>query len=83
MPGLPKAGVQLIAEGAAKYFGDLARGVTAQQQFSSASSGAASAVNAFGGAASKNAAKVQELTDKLIKEIDQSLVAKENEIKQV
>ena len=31
----------------------------------------------------KNSAKVQELTDKLIKEIDQSLVAKENEIKQV
>jgi ribosome recycling factor len=31
----------------------------------------------------KNSAKVQELTDKLIKEIDQSLTAKENEIKQV
>ena len=31
----------------------------------------------------KNSTKVQELTDKLIKEIDQSLVAKENEIKQV
>ena len=31
----------------------------------------------------KNSAKVQELTDKLIKEIDQALVAKENEIKQV
>jgi ribosome recycling factor len=31
----------------------------------------------------KNSAKVQELTDKLIKEIDQSLAAKENEIKQV
>jgi ribosome recycling factor len=31
----------------------------------------------------KNSAKVQELTDKLIKEIDQSLVAKEAEIKQV
>jgi ribosome recycling factor len=31
----------------------------------------------------KNSAKVQELTDKLIKEIDQSLVAKETEIKQV
>jgi ribosome recycling factor len=31
----------------------------------------------------KNSTKVQELTDKLIKEIDQALVAKENEIKQV
>jgi ribosome recycling factor len=31
----------------------------------------------------KNSAKVQELTDKLIKEIDQTLVTKENEIKQV
>lgn len=31
----------------------------------------------------KNSAKVQELTDKLIKEIDQALVAKEAEIKQV
>jgi ribosome recycling factor len=31
----------------------------------------------------KNSAKVQELTDKLIKEIDQSLAAKESEIKQV
>ena len=31
----------------------------------------------------KNSAKVQELTDKLIKEIDQTLVAKEAEIKQV
>jgi ribosome recycling factor len=31
----------------------------------------------------KNAAKVQELTDKLIKEVDQSLAAKEAEIKQV
>ena len=31
----------------------------------------------------KNSAKVQELTDKLVKEIDQTLVAKEAEIKQV
>jgi ribosome recycling factor len=31
----------------------------------------------------KNSTKVQELTDKLIKEIDQSLTAKESEIKQV
>lgn len=31
----------------------------------------------------KNTAKVQELTDKIIKEIDQSLVTKEAEIKQV
>jgi ribosome recycling factor len=31
----------------------------------------------------KNSAKVQELTDKLVKEIDQSLAAKETEIKQV
>src|SRR5215813_9372789 len=31
----------------------------------------------------KNSAKVQELTDRLIKEIDQTLVAKEAEIKQV
>ena len=31
----------------------------------------------------KNSAKVQELTDKLIKEIDQTLATKENEIKQV
>jgi ribosome recycling factor len=31
----------------------------------------------------KNSAKVQELTDKLIKEVDQSLIAKEAEIKQV
>ena len=31
----------------------------------------------------KNSAKVQELTDKLVKEIDQSLVSKEAEIKQV
>jgi ribosome recycling factor len=31
----------------------------------------------------KNSTKVQELTDKLIKEIDQTLVTKENEIKQV
>jgi ribosome recycling factor len=31
----------------------------------------------------KNSAKVQELTDKLIKEIDQTLAAKESEIKQV
>ena len=31
----------------------------------------------------KNSTKVQELTDKLIKEIDQSLATKENEIKQV
>ena len=31
----------------------------------------------------KNSTKVQELTDKLIKEIDQTLVAKEAEIKQV
>ena len=31
----------------------------------------------------KNSAKVQELTDKLIKEIDQALAAKEAEIKQV
>lgn len=31
----------------------------------------------------KNSAKVQELTDKLIKEIDQTLTAKEAEIKQV
>ena len=31
----------------------------------------------------KNSAKVQELTDKLIKEVDQMLVAKEAEIKQV
>ena len=31
----------------------------------------------------KNSAKVQELTDKLIKDIDQSLAAKEAEIKQV
>jgi ribosome recycling factor len=31
----------------------------------------------------KNSGKVQELTDKLIREIDQSLTAKENEIKQV
>ncbi len=31
----------------------------------------------------KNSTKVQELTDKLIKEIDQSLAAKESEIKQV
>lgn len=31
----------------------------------------------------KNSAKVQELTDKLIKEIDQTLAAKEAEIKQV
>jgi ribosome recycling factor len=31
----------------------------------------------------KNSAKVQELTDKLIKEIDQLLVTKEAEIKQV
>jgi ribosome recycling factor len=31
----------------------------------------------------KNSAKVQELTDRLIKEVDQALVAKEAEIKQV
>lgn len=31
----------------------------------------------------KNSAKVQELTDKLVKEVDQMLVAKEAEIKQV
>jgi ribosome recycling factor len=31
----------------------------------------------------KNSAKVQELTDKLIKEVDQATVAKETEIKQV
>jgi ribosome recycling factor len=31
----------------------------------------------------KNSAKVQELTDKLVKEIDQALAAKETEIKQV
>jgi ribosome recycling factor len=31
----------------------------------------------------KNSAKVQELTDRLIKEIDQTLIAKEAEIKQV
>ncbi len=31
----------------------------------------------------KNSAKVQELTDKLVKEIDQLMIAKENEIKQV
>ena len=31
----------------------------------------------------KNSAKVQELTDKLVKEIDQTLIAKEAEIKQV
>jgi ribosome recycling factor len=31
----------------------------------------------------KNSAKVQELTDRLIKEIDQTLAAKESEIKQV
>jgi ribosome recycling factor len=31
----------------------------------------------------KNSAKVQELTDRLIKDIDQALVAKEAEIKQV
>ena len=31
----------------------------------------------------KNSAKVQELTDRLIKEIDQALIAKEAEIKQV
>lgn len=31
----------------------------------------------------KNAAKVQELTDKLIKEVDQTLAGKETEIKQV
>jgi ribosome recycling factor len=31
----------------------------------------------------KNSAKVQELTDKLIKEVDQALVSKEAEIKQV
>jgi ribosome recycling factor len=31
----------------------------------------------------KNSTKVQELTDRLIKEIDQTLVTKENEIKQV
>ena len=31
----------------------------------------------------KNSAKVQELTDKLIKEVDQSLITKEAEIKQV
>jgi ribosome recycling factor len=31
----------------------------------------------------KNSTKVQELTDKIIKEIDQSLIAKEAEIKQV
>ena len=31
----------------------------------------------------KNSAKVQELTDRLIKEIDQVLVGKEAEIKQV
>ena len=31
----------------------------------------------------KNSTKVQELTDKLIKEIDQTLATKENEIKQV
>ena len=31
----------------------------------------------------KNSAKVQELTDRLIKEIDQALAAKEAEIKQV
>jgi TP901 family phage tail tape measure protein len=65
MAGLPKAGVQLIAEGASRYFGDLARGVTAQNAFTTASGGSASAVNAFGGAAAKNAAKVAQLTDKL------------------
>ena len=31
----------------------------------------------------KNSTKVQELTDKLIKDIDQALAAKEAEIKQV
>jgi ribosome recycling factor len=31
----------------------------------------------------KNSAKVQELTDKLVKEVDQTLAAKETEIKQV
>ena len=31
----------------------------------------------------KNSSKVQELTDKLVKEIDQSLTSKEAEIKQV
>jgi len=31
----------------------------------------------------KNSSKVQELTDKLVKEIDQSLASKETEIKQV
>ena len=31
----------------------------------------------------KNSSKVQELTDKLVKEIDQSLASKEAEIKQV
>ena len=31
----------------------------------------------------KNSAKVQELTDRLIKEVDQTMVAKETEIKQV
>ena len=31
----------------------------------------------------KNSAKVQELTDKLIKDVDQMLAAKEAEIKQV
>ena len=31
----------------------------------------------------KNSAKVQELTDRLIKEVDQTLISKEAEIKQV
>lgn len=62
---LPKAGVQLVAEGASQYFADLQRGDKALAAFGGSARTSAGSVNAFGDAASKNAARVASLSDKL------------------
>lgn len=55
---LPKVGVQLIAEGAAKYFGDLERGEKAVSTFGASARTAVGAVNAFGSSTATGASKV-------------------------
>lgn len=52
---LPRAGVELVAEGAAQYFGDLAKGEKAQDKFVEGAKQAAKAADAFGDGAKKGA----------------------------
>jgi TP901 family phage tail tape measure protein len=59
---LPRAGVELVAEGAPQYFSDLAKGEKAQDKFVDSAKQAAKAADAFGDATKKGADGVDKHT---------------------